>query len=373
VHAPLTYVIQANTHMIASIMRYTLDARKKRCQNRAVKSSIPASDSMARCRHTVTQVCLSAMSSAAGKQHPTKSHVRPLHRSECDQTDQEDQNKLEARGDGDQQEPNSAHTHGVVATVSCSAATRVCAAIIESLARSDTEDDMQLLDQVLTSMLDRLADSGGTNAPMARAIASTVLPKFSKAKHGERILQFALHTVALKDKASALLVLCSCPAALLALALENQLARDACGLIRSGVSDVNYTIRKRAHFLISVAVEHSWAALVQAVGWSGGTWAAYLAILDACEDTSSHLVNAAWEQLPTARCACCAALELSLCVVGELLHRLEASREPHVEDVCTCSLFSCLRMFSVSCIHFISWIRTAAFWLVSLQRSCKII
>jgi hypothetical protein len=203
--------------------------------------------------------------------------------------------------DGQTDAHMSDNTGFASAAVPPSAATRMCAAVIDPLERSGTEADAELLDKILTCMLDRMAGTTGTSAPLSRAIASTVLPSFSSSKHREQIIRFAVYVLAGKDKPSALLILCSCTAALLSLSPNDQVAKDACELIRSGVGDPNYTARKRAQFLISLAVEHNWTPVVGSVGWPAATWASYLAILDACEDTASHLVNAAWELLPSPR------------------------------------------------------------------------
>ena len=135
----------------------------------------------------------------------------------------------------------------------------------------------------------------------ARAISNALLPRFFESKAawepanaGPRLVGCCL---GIRDHASALLPLCSAPAAICSIPRSDPLSSRVCELLRACLHDArSHTARKRAQHLVSVSAG-SWTCLDDAVGWGPDQWSLFCGILDACEDTSAHLINAAWDQI----------------------------------------------------------------------------
>ena len=103
--------------------------------------------------------------------------------------------------------------------------------------------------------------------------------------------------------AAALLALCRLPH--LAAAMDATAAATTEAALRRAVSDRCHTVRKRAAHLVAVlgpetAAGGRSAAVLGRIGWDAAQWRAVGDVLEAAEDTSAHLVAAAWAAaLPT--------------------------------------------------------------------------
>lgn len=135
----------------------------------------------------------------------------------------------------------------------------------------------------------------------ARGISNIIFPRFFESEQVWRGLDAGsrlVHSVlCIRDHASALLPLCSAPAAVCSLSSGDPMSGRVRELMRICLYDArSHTARKRAQHLVSVT-SATWEALGDAVGWKEEQWCLFCGILDACEDTSSHLINAAWDQI----------------------------------------------------------------------------
>ncbi len=121
------------------------------------------------------------------------------------------------------------------------------------------------------------------------------------ASFGPRLASAAVAGLSQADAGSGgmsgpLLVLCRLPG--LAASLDPAAAAAVDAALRRAVADRSPTVRKRAAHLLAALCPGGSAGggmgLLGGVGWTGAQWRAAGDVLDAAEDTSSHLVAAAW-------------------------------------------------------------------------------